>query len=99
MVIFPFLLNGYFLYFTKVTNNLNINIDNSNNISLSSGKPLMVEKINIEDVAFGSNKFVRLLNQFYFKVKHYNSFILYKTNVIHLVNSINTYKNLFFSLF
>lgn len=69
MIIFPFLLNGYFLYFSNVNNNLKINVNNSNNISLSSGKPLMVEKINIEDVASGSNDSVRFLNQLFLKLR------------------------------
>jgi len=99
MIIFPFLLNGYFLYFSNVNNNLKINVNNSNNISLSSGKPLMVEKINIEDVASGSNDSVRFLNQLFFKIKNYNSYITYKSNTLHLMGFVNNYKNLFFRVF
>ena len=39
-----------------------ININNSNNVSLSSSKPLMVEKVNIEKTFFGSNTNICLLN-------------------------------------
>jgi hypothetical protein len=99
MIIIPFLLNGYFLYFNSIDNKFNININNSNKISLSSGKPLMVDKINIEEIASGSNKYIRFLNQLFFKISSYKDSIDYKVNILNLQYSVNKYKNLFFNLF
>jgi hypothetical protein len=59
----------------------------------------MVDKINIEEIASGSNKYIRFLNQLFFKISSYKDSIDYKVNILNLQYSVNKYKNLFFNLF
>lgn len=99
MIIFPFLLNGYFLYFSSIKNQSSININSNTNIVLSSGRPVTANSVNMDSIVCGQNKSISFLNHLFLRVINYNPFITYKSNLVNLSGFVNKYISIFFNIF